>query len=78
MELEMGEPAKSAAGKPADGKPGLHRRMMAVLGLGSVAAAAVLATATRPAAAMTPPGNKGAAKYTDSDHVKKFYRVNRY
>ena len=54
------------------------RRMLAALGIGTAAVAAALFGAIRPAKAMKPPAGKGGAQYRESDHVKKFYKVNRY
>jgi hypothetical protein len=58
-------------------KAALHRRVLARLGIGTaVVAAAVLGS--RPAAAMVAPGTKGGTHYKESDHVKQYYKVNRY
>ncbi|MCW3474156.1 twin-arginine translocation signal domain-containing protein [Limobrevibacterium gyesilva] len=56
--------------------PSRRRRFLAALGIGGVAAA--VAAAARPAQAMTPPGSKGGTHYRESEHVKQYYRVNRY
>ena len=55
----------------------LRRRVLAALGLGTAAATAAT-LAPRPAKAMTPPAGKAGAHYQESDHVKQYYRVNRY
>lgn len=54
------------------------RRMLAALGIGTAALASALFAAIRPAKAMKPPAGKGGAQYRESDHVKKYYQVNRY
>lgn len=61
-------------------KPVQRRGFFASLGLGAAAAVAstVVVATPEPAQAMTPPGTKGGAHYTESEHVKQFYRVNRY
>ena len=56
-------------------KPRLHRRVLGLLGLG---ATALVTLRPKRASAMTPPGNKGAARYAENEHVKQYYRVNRY
>lgn len=58
-----------------------RRGFFATIGLGGAAAAvtAVASVVTAPEAeAMTPPGTKGGAHYQESEHVKQYYRVNRY
>ena len=44
----------------------------------STAAATSVVVASEPAEAMTPPGTKGGPHYRESEHVKQYYRVNRY
>jgi hypothetical protein len=55
-----------------------RRGFFKALGLTAAAAVATVAAETKPAEAMTPPGTKGGKHYTESDHVKQFYAVNRY
>ena len=55
----------------------IHRRMAAKLGAG-LAVLTGLVTRAKPAAAMTPKGDKAGAHYRESPHVKQYYRVNRY
>lgn len=43
-----------------------------------VATAAMATGAAKPAEAMTPTGTKAGAHYTESEHVKQYYRVNQY
>ncbi len=60
-------------------EPAVKRRgFFATLGLTSAAAVVAATGAPKLAEAMTPPGTKGGKHYTDSEHVKTFYRVNRY
>jgi hypothetical protein len=54
-----------------------RRRFLAALGLGGLTTAA-LVTAPRRALAMKPGGGKAGAHYRESDHIKKYYQVNRY
>ena len=56
-------------------KPRLGRRVLAALGIGTTA---VAMAAAKPAHAVTPPAGKAGAHYRESEHVKKFYKVNRY
>lgn len=52
-----------------------RRGFFAAIGL---ATAAIATSGSKPAEAMTPSGGKAGAHYTESEHVKQFYRVNRY
>ncbi len=61
----------------SEAKAALHRRVLARLGAGTAVLIAAVA-GVRPAAAMKPPAKKGGAHYQESDHVKQYYRVNRY
>ncbi len=58
-----------------------RRGFFATFGLGgaaAVAAAAVSVVAPEPAEAMTPSGTKGGSHYRESEHIKQYYKVNRY
>jgi hypothetical protein len=55
-----------------------RRGFFAALGMTGATAIAVATVEARPAEAMTPPGTKGGHHYVESEHVKQFYRVNRY
>ena len=60
-----------------------RRGFFATFGLGGAAAvatavASVVVATPETAEAMTPPGTKGGSHYRESEHVKQFYRVNRY
>ena len=72
--------SKRAGKKPSEGQTNergkLDRRRFFMLG-GSVAAAATVPLATEAQAAETD-AEKKKARYQETDHVKTFYRVNRY
>lgn len=58
-----------------------RRGFLTTLGLGGAAAVATAAASivvAEPAAAMVPSGGKAGAHYRESEHVKKFYKVNSY
>lgn len=64
--------------KPHDDKERLGRRgFLRTLGVGSVAVAAPLVTDVAHADTETE-DEKRKARYKETDHVKKFYSVNRY
>jgi hypothetical protein len=55
-----------------------RRGFFGAVGLSGATAIAVAVAETRPAEAMTPPAGKGGSHYRETEHVKEFYRVNRY
>ena len=56
-----------------------HRDFLRVLAAGARAAAATSAVPlTSPAAAAEPDQEKRKARYKETEHVKAFYRVNKY
>jgi hypothetical protein len=59
-------------------KPGAVDRRSFFKALGAGAAVAVAPVAVAPAAALNPGGDEKRARYTESEHVKAFYRTNRY
>ena len=64
--------------KPQDDKERLGRRgFLRTLGVGSVAVTAPLVTGVARADTETE-DEKRKARYKETDHVKKFYSVNRY
>ena len=76
----MGEIAMS---KPSDGKSkspaaGVDRRSLFLMGGSAVAAAAVVPLAGSEAIADESKSERVKARYKETDHVKNFYRVNRY
>jgi len=72
--------------KPSDKKPagnspdaaGVDRRRFFLMGGSAVAAAAALPLASEEAAADESQAERVKARYKESDHVKNYYRVNRY
>lgn len=46
--------------------------------IGAGAAVAVAPVAVTPAAALNPGNDEKKARYSETDHVKAFYRTNRY
>jgi hypothetical protein len=58
-------------------KPAVDRRSF-FKALGAGAAVAVTPAAIAPAQAMDPGSEEKKARYRETDHVKAFYRTNRY
>ena len=74
----MSKPSdKAPATKPLDAK-GLDRRRLFMMGGSAVAAAAVVPLAGTEAVADESQAERVKARYKESDHVKNYYRVNRY
>jgi hypothetical protein len=75
---------KPSESKPSDSKPsdskaaGVDRRSFFMMGGSAVAAAAVVPLAGGEALADESQSERVKARYKESDHVKNFYRVNRY
>ncbi len=77
----MSKPSDSKASTREGGsKPaaGVDRRRFFMMGGSAVAAAAVVPLAGSEAAADESQAERVKARYKESDHVKNFYRVNRY
>ncbi len=55
-----------------------RRDFLRVLGVGAAATAAAAPLATEARADSESDGDKKKARYKETDHVKTFYRVNRY
>ena len=77
----MSKPSDSKA--PArQGKPqaaaGVDRRRLFMMGGSAVAAAAVVPLASGEAEADESQAERVKARYKETDHVKNYYRVNRY
>ena len=76
----MSKPLDSKA--PAQGQAktaaGVDRRSFFMMGGSAVAAAAVVPLTSSEAAADESQSERVKARYKESDHVKNFYRVNRY
>ena len=74
----MSKPSdKAPATKPLDAK-GLDRRRLFLMGGSAVAAAAVVPLAGTEAVADESQAERVKARYKETDHVKNYYRVNRY
>jgi len=75
----MSKPSDSNApvSKPQDAR-GLNRRRFFMMGGSAVAAAAVVPLASGEAEADESQAERVKARYKETDHVKNFYRVNRY
>ncbi|MBR1212167.1 hypothetical protein [Bradyrhizobium sp. JYMT SZCCT0180] len=74
----MSKPSdKAPADKLLDAK-GLDRRRLFMMGGSAVAAAAVVPLAGGEAVADESQAERVKARYKETDHVKNFYRVNRY
>ena len=69
--------------KPSDGKgksqaAGVDRRRLFLMGGSAVAAAAVVPLTGGEAVADESQAERVKARYKETDHVKNYYRVNRY
>ncbi|MBN8993161.1 MAG: hypothetical protein J0H42_33425 [Rhizobiales bacterium] len=74
----MSKPSdKAPADKPLDAN-GIDRRRLFMMGGSAVAAAAVVPLAGTEAAADESQAERVKARYRETDHVKNYYRVNRY
>ena len=69
--------SKAPAGKP-QGMAGVDRRRFFLMGGSAVAAAAVVPLASEEAVADESQAERVKARYKETDHVKNYYRVNRY
>jgi hypothetical protein len=74
----MSKPSdKAPASKPQDAK-GLDRRRLFMMGGSAVAVAAIVPLASSEAEADESQAERVKARYKETDHVKNYYRVNRY
>jgi hypothetical protein len=74
----MSKPSdKAPASKLQDAK-GLDRRRLFMMGGSAVAAVAVVPLAGGEAVADESQAERVKARYKETDHVKNYYRVNRY
>jgi hypothetical protein len=74
----MSKPSDRApASEPQDAK-GLNRRRLFMMGGSAVAAAAVVPLTGSEAEADESQAERVKARYKETDHVKNYYRVNRY
>jgi len=70
----MSKPSDGKAQKPAT----VDRRRFFMMGGSAVAAAAVVPLASSEAEADESQAERVKARYKETDHVKNYYRVNRY
>lgn len=71
----MSKPSDSKSKPPA---AGVDRRSLFLMGGSAVAAAAVVPLAGSEAVADESQAERVKPRYRETDHVKNFYRVNRY
>jgi hypothetical protein len=80
-EIAMSKPSDSRApqrkGKP-EKAAGLDRRRFFMMGGSAAAAAAVVPLASSDAEADESQAERVKARYKETEHVKNYYRVNRY
>jgi hypothetical protein len=74
-EIAMSKPSDSKAKSRATG---VDRRSLFLMGGSAVAAAAVVPLTGGEAVADESQAERVKARYKETDHVKNFYRVNRY
>jgi hypothetical protein len=80
-EIVMSKPSDSkvlARGRKSQPAAGVDRRRFFMMGGSAVAAAAVVPLAGGEAAADESQAERVKARYKETDHVKNYYRVNRY
>jgi hypothetical protein len=72
--------SKPSDSKPTarEGKAGVDRRRFFLMGGSAVAAAASAPLASSEAVADESQAERVKARYKETDHVKNYYRVNRY
>lgn len=71
--------SKAATGKSKpQAAPGVDRRRFFLMGGSAVAAAAVVPLSSDEAVADESQAERVKARYKETDHVKNYYRVNRY
>lgn len=70
--------SKAPSGEDTSKTAGVDRRRFFMMGGSAVAAAAVVPLAGSEAIADESQSERVKARYKESDHVKNFYRVNRY
>jgi len=75
----MSKPSDSKApAREAKPQAGVDRRRFFMMGGSAVAAAAVVPLASGEAEADESQAERVKARYKETDHVKNYYRVNRY
>jgi hypothetical protein len=70
--------SKASAGKGRAQGAGVDRRSLFLMGGSAVAAAAVTPLASGEAAAEESQAERVKPRYRETEHVKNYYRVNRY
>ena len=74
----MSKPSDSKAPRDSKKAAGVDRRRFFMMGGSAVAAAAVVPLASGEAEADESQAERVKARYKETDHVKNYYRVNRY
>jgi hypothetical protein len=77
-EIAMSKPSDSKAARESKKAAGVDRRRFFMMGGSAVAAAAVVPLAGTEAVADESQAERVKARYKETDHVKNYYRVNRY
>jgi hypothetical protein len=77
-EIAMSKPSDSKAPRESKKAAGVDRRRFFMMGGSAVAAAAVVPLAGGEAVADESQAERVKARYKETDHVKNYYRVNRY
>jgi hypothetical protein len=77
-EIAMSKPSDSKAPRESKKTAGVDRRRFFMMGGSAVAAAAVVPLASGEAVADESQAERVKARYQETDHVKNYYRVNRY
>ena len=77
-EIAMSKPSDSKAPRDSKKAAGVDRRRFFMMGGSAVAAAAVVPLASDEAVADESQAERVKARYKETDHVKNYYRVNRY
>ena len=67
-----------SSGNKVQAAPGVNRRRFFMMGGSAVAAAAAVPLAGGEAVADESQAERVKARYKETDHVKNYYRVNRY
>ena len=74
----MSKPSDSKAAREGKPQAKVDRRRFFMMGGSAVAAAAVVPLASGEAEAEESQAERVKARYKETDHVKNYYRVNRY
>jgi hypothetical protein len=77
-EIAMSKPSDAKATRESKKPAGVDRRRFFMMGGSAVAAAAVVPLAGTEAVADESQAERVKARYKETDHVKNYYRVNRY